>query len=157
MSAPAVRNPNRTTAFKFLVPIILVLMLVLVLYNISADEKHHPTDGYETNTEAQCFHSQPTVYTAWADYVGKLHKSSPLETVKGGTYLVAFVSGGDAPPDYDKKFTLKRPTWWWPFRGEHMKHWHDDGPTTGSDAKPYAYASASGWVGTLTNKKEKCN
>ena len=100
-----------------ILPVVLLVSacLALIAHNIGADTKNHSSDGYTTRTAVDCSHTQPTIYTAWADYFAKLYSSSSLQSIKGGTYLVAFVAGGDMPNDYDKKFTLKRPTWWWPF------------------------------------------
>lgn len=130
----------------------LVLTLIIATQNIRADSKFH-TDGYTSKTTATGGKDLNTpIFRAWADYSGKLDRSATINKVSGECKLIAFVAGGSNPPDFKKKFTLKK-RFFGLIGDEFWKHHYDTAQWTGTN--PYAYAQAGGKLGTLTNKTEK--
>lgn len=128
-----------------------VLTLIIATQNLKADTKYH-SDGYETSTTATGGkdHNQP-IFRAWADYLGKLNRTATINTVKGECDLIAFVAGGTNPPDFKKKFTLKK-RFFGLFGDEFWKHHYSSASWSGTN--PYAYAKSKGKLGTLVNRTE---
>ena len=85
----------------------------------------------------------------------KLYRSAKIDKVKGNYDLVAFVAGGFNPKDLKKKYTMKKiKVWGITIAGDEVMKHHYDVAQHSHSHPPYAYATAAGGCGSLTNKTE---